>query len=139
VQYAINTLQIELHKQLETIRVVKRYQAHPEYGGSSESYERDATVLQKAIAHLQSAEQGESPATDRQQLKAEIAAIATEFDTLGPGSCGGEHLKSFYDLVIKLRQLSAVAEQKCSCGKEATHHYCTKCYKYIQGVLNVCG
>jgi len=43
-----------------------------------------------------------------QQLKAEIAAIATEFDTLGPGSCGGEHLKSFYSLVIKLRQLSAV-------------------------------
>jgi hypothetical protein len=43
-----------------------------------------------------------------QQLKAEIAAIATEFDTLGPGSCGGEHLKSFYALVIKLRQLSAV-------------------------------
>ena len=43
-----------------------------------------------------------------QQLKAEIAAIATEFDRLGPGSCGGEHLKSFYNLVIKLRQLSAV-------------------------------
>ena len=43
-----------------------------------------------------------------QQLKDEIAAIATEFDRLGPGSCGGEHLKSFYNLVIKLRQLSAV-------------------------------
>lgn len=43
-----------------------------------------------------------------QQLKAEIAAIATEFDRIGPGSCGGEHLKSFYNLVIKLRQLSAV-------------------------------
>jgi hypothetical protein len=45
--------------------------------------------------------------TDTQQLKAEIAAIATEFDSLGPGSCGGEHLQAFYALVIKLRQLSA--------------------------------
>ena len=43
-----------------------------------------------------------------QQLKAEIAAIATSFDQLGPGSCGGEQLKKFYELVIKLRQLSAV-------------------------------
>jgi hypothetical protein len=50
----------------------------------------------------------ESPSHSVQQLKAEIAAIATEFDNLGPGSCGGEHLKSFYNLVIKLRQLSAV-------------------------------
>jgi hypothetical protein len=46
--------------------------------------------------------------TGKQQLKAKIAEIATEFDNLGPGSCGGEHLKSFYNLVIKLRQLSAV-------------------------------
>ena len=44
-------------------------------------------------------------AENNRTLKAEIAVIATEFDNLGPGSCGGEHLKSFYDLVIKLRQL----------------------------------
>jgi len=50
----------------------------------------------------------EASSNSLQQLKAEIAAIATEFDNLGPGSCGGDHLKSFYDLVIKLRQLSAV-------------------------------
>jgi hypothetical protein len=43
-----------------------------------------------------------------QQLKIEIAAIATSFNQLGPGSCDGEQLKAFYELVIKLRQLSAV-------------------------------
>lgn len=56
MQYAINTLQIELYKQLESIRVVNRYQAHPEYCGTSYTYERNATELQKAIAHLQAVE-----------------------------------------------------------------------------------
>jgi len=52
-------------------------------------------------------ESEELSTTDVQQLKAKIAVIATQLDQLGPGSCGGEHLKSFYNLVAKLRQLSA--------------------------------
>lgn len=43
-----------------------------------------------------------------QQLKAEIAAIATELDAFGPGSCDGVRLKRYYDFVGRLRQLSAV-------------------------------
>jgi alpha-D-ribose 1-methylphosphonate 5-triphosphate synthase subunit PhnG len=104
MQYAINTLQIELHKQLEAIRVVKRYQAHPEYGGCSNSYERNVTVLQRAITHLQSAEQGESPATDRQQLKAEIAAL---IEKLCPKN-KVYRVEQESILIEELRQLSAV-------------------------------
>lgn len=56
----------------------------------------------------QTSEPAESPATDRQQLKAEIAAIASELDTFGPGNCDGVRLKQYYSYVGRLRQLSAV-------------------------------
>jgi len=41
-----------------------------------------------------------------QLLKNQIDALATKFNELGPGSCTGDHLNKFYELVIKLRQLS---------------------------------
>ena len=63
MKYAINTLNIELYKQLEAIRVVNRYSAHPEYQGSSESFEQNVSELHSAIERLQSSEQAESPAT----------------------------------------------------------------------------
>ena len=41
-----------------------------------------------------------------QQIKAEIATIATELDSFGPGNCDGVRLKQYYDFVIRLRKLS---------------------------------
>lgn len=59
----------------------------------------------KDVEELLLKQSGETPL---QQLQAKIAVIATRFDQLGPGSCGGEHLRSFYALVAELRQLSAM-------------------------------
>ena len=82
MKYAINTLNIELNKQLEAIRVVNRYSAYPEYQGSSESFERNVSELHSAIERLQSSEQGESPATDRQHTQHAIAALRSVLSTL---------------------------------------------------------
>jgi hypothetical protein len=105
VQFAIEILERDRLRIREVLRSIERYEHEIQHGLERGSLNDQEAELQKAIVHLQSAEQGESPATDRQQLKAEIAALVNRLESY---SRSQEVDNEFWDIVEAMRQLSAV-------------------------------
>jgi len=75
VNFAIEILERDRLRIREVLRSIERYEHEIQHGLERGSLNDQEAELQKAIAHLQSAEQGESPATDRQQRQYEISAL----------------------------------------------------------------
>lgn len=52
MEYAIETLQIELYRCKQSLRVEQHYSAHPEYHGAPVDYKVRIAELENAIAKL---------------------------------------------------------------------------------------